>query len=191
MKKFTLVEILIGIAVIAILVGMSVGVTSFVKDKIARSSTQSTMKLIEMAFAKYKSDFGMYPALDVSVPPAPCYLSLDDLNLTTLAGEQLKNKIWGYFNDVTAEADHTGKSKIRGVSLVYESGKYYIVDGWKNKIIYVCPGVFNTESFDLISIGGDSKFDGTASNPRLPTRAELRNFDISTMADDVTNFSRN
>ena len=184
MKRYTLVEILVSIAVIAILFGMAIGVTSYVKTKIARSSTQATLKLVEMAFAKYKNEFGIYPHQSTTAP--------QELYLPNQLGTStLKENLWGFFNDVTLDSSN---SKIRGVPLRFESNKFFIVDGWGRKILYICPGVFNTESFDLISKGGDGKYDCTSSDT-TPSRdsgtGKVTGWDIGNIADDITNFTRN
>lgn len=189
MKKYTLVEILVSIAVIAILFGMAVGATSYVKTKIARSSTQTTMKLIEMAFAKYKNEIGMYPYA-ISSEPQELYLEQ-----VTFSTADLKVKLWGFFNDVTADDNNP---KIRGISLEYDSSttphRFYILDGWKNRILYINPGVFNTESFDLISKGSDGIFDCTGS-AAIPSRASgtgnVGGWNVGSIADDITNFTKN
>ena len=181
MKKFTLVEVLVSIAVIAILFGMAIGATSYVKTKIARSSTQTTMKLIEMAFAKYKNEIGMYPYA-ISSEPQELYLEK-----VTFSSADLKVKLWGFFSDVTADDNNP---KIRGISLEYDSSttphRFYILDGWKNRILYINPGVFNTESFDLISKGGDGTFDNTGTS-----RSDIGGWNVGNIADDITNFTKN
>ena len=186
MKKYTLVEILVSIAVIAILFGMAIGVTSYVKTKIARSNTQTTMKLIEMAFAKFKNYYGTYPYASQTDPQ---YLYLEKVDFSTA---DLKAKLWGYFNDVTADNDNP---KIRGISLEYDSSttphRFYILDGWKNRILYINPGVFNTESFDLISKGEDGNYDQTDPTTATNKRNTLGGWNVENIGDDITNFTKN
>ena len=167
---------LVSIAVIAILFDMAVGVTSFVKTKIARSSTQATLKLIEMAFQKYKNEFGMYPHQSTT-EPQELYLP------NQLSTSTLKENLWGFFNDVTLDSSN---SKIRGISLKFENNKFYIVDGWGHRILYICPGVFNTESFDLLSKGSDGTFDNSGTS-----RSAIGGWNIGSISDDITNFTRN
>ena len=192
MKRYTLVEILVSIAVIAILFGMAIGATSYVKTKIARSNTQTTMKLIEMAFQKYKNDFGMYPYAANGTDPR--VLSLPAVNFASATTDQLKASLWGYFNDVTADSSNP---KIRGL-ILSGNGPFYIMDGWKNYIIYICPGVFNTESFDLISGGEDAQLDLTTSikTKTIPSlgaseRTSIGGWNVGSIADDITNFTKN
>lgn len=193
MKRYTLVEILVSIAVIAILFGMAIGATSFVKTKIARSSTQATMKLIEMAFQKYKNEIGMYPH-QITKEPQELYLPKPSNYFSSSPStDSLKINLWKYFNDVTADDSNP---KIRGIPLRYDSstGRCYIVDGWGNRIVYICPGVFNTESFDLLSRGGDDKFDCTGSSA-TPSRdsgtGNVAGWTVENIADDITNFTKN
>ena len=202
-RTFTLVEILVVVAIIGILAGMALGLTAYVSEKTARTSTQTTIKLVELALENFKSKYGAYPVLDSSGKPTILYLE----NIY-FGDSSYKNTLWGCFNDVTADtatsaADTTASkrtAKIRGIRIQWDTGKnqYQVQDGWRQPLIYVYPGVVNTGSYDLISLGKDRclgndttiiKPNATGDLPATVTRNLVsQTFDVD--ADDITNFKR-
>ena len=67
---FTLVELLTVIAIIALLVGMMVGVFTLAKRKSTEGKMRAEIKTIETALEAYKNDSGGYPPLDVTLMSA-------------------------------------------------------------------------------------------------------------------------
>ena len=57
---FSLVEILTVVAIIGILAGISLGITSYVKTKNREVQTQTTIKMLEMVLEQYKNKYGSY-----------------------------------------------------------------------------------------------------------------------------------
>lgn len=193
-RTFTLVEILVAVAIIGILAGMALGLTSYVSEKSARTSTQTTIKLLELALESYKNKFGYYPLLDPSANPKPCIFVLDEVEFESPSSDRVnyKNNIWGQFNDVNA--DDSGNAKIRGIRLQYVNGRYQVLDGWRQPLIYVYPGVFNTGSYDLVSLGSDKTAadSGKKSSELISnSRIEFSKHMADGEGDDVTNFKRN
>ena len=202
-RTFTLVEILVAVAIIGILAGMALGLTSYVSEKSARTSTQTTIKLLELALENFKSKHGAYPVLDTSGKPTILYLEK-----IYFGDSSYKNTIWGCFNDVTADtatsaADTTASkrtAKIRGIRIAWNSDKnqYQVQDGWRQPVIYIYPGVINTGSYDLIPLGKDKCY-GSGTTEIKPSSGDLpatvtRNLiseDFDEESDDVTNFKRN
>ena len=184
-RTFTLVEILVVVAIIGILAGMALGLTAYVSERSARTSTQTTIKLLELALENFKSKYGAYPVLDSSGKPTILYLE----NIY-FGDSSYKNTLWGCFNDVTADtatsaADTTASkrtAKIRGIRIQWD----------------VYPGVVNTGSYDLISLGKDRwlgndttiiKPNASGDLPATVTRDLVsQTFDVD--ADDITNFKR-
>ena len=60
-KNFTLVEILAVIAIIAILAGLTMGISSLVMRKAADTKTTAAIKYVEIALEKFKNENGYYP----------------------------------------------------------------------------------------------------------------------------------
>lgn len=211
-KPYTLVEILVTVSIIGILTATGLGVTSYVRNKIADTQTRTTIKLIEMALLKYYEKNSVYPIMENGSNGAFLHLpkiSKDDW--TDVIDSQVRPSLWGYFNDVTLQTN-PGNAKIRGIKLEYDSSdkKYYVLDGWNRRLIYSNPGCFNNNSYDLISLGGDDcagsdsnktriKFfagqNFTNSNSDKTPKDEVKAFLDSNypdeLGDDITNFSRN
>lgn len=189
---YTLLEILIVVSIVAVLAATGLGVTSFVRNKIAETQTETTIKLVEMVFQKFHQQNGMYPVSD----DAP-FLAID---LGSCESVDAFQKLWiGGFNDITLPSNFsTSKAglKIRGIRLEYTGGKYYILDGWNRRIFYLNPGVFNSGSYDLISFGadalaGDGSGSTTAVNSFTADKFKQASQYPEQTGDDVTNFTRN
>ncbi len=188
-RTFTLVEILVVVAIIGILAGMALGLTAYVSEKTARTSTQTTIKLVELALESYKNKFGYYPVLDTN--GYPCVFMLDEVEFETPSSDKVnyKNNIWGQFNDVTA--DDSGNAKIRGIRIQHVNNRYLVLDGWRQPLIYVYPGVFNTGSYDLVSLGKDKTAANSGKKSSdLSDRDKFSTHMTNGEGDDVTNFKR-
>ena len=195
---YTLLEILIVVSIVAVLAATGLGVTSFVRNKIAETQTETTIKLVEMAFQNYHQQNGMYPVSD----DAP-FLAIDLSSFASLSYDEACRefqKLWiGGFNDITLPSNFsTSKAglKIRGIRLEYTGGKYYILDGWNRRIFYLNPGVFNSGSYDLISFGADALAGDGSGSTTAVNSFPAEDFKESSKypeqtGDDVTNFTRN
>ncbi|MCI5798522.1 type II secretion system GspH family protein [bacterium] len=209
-KPYTLVEILVAVSIIGILTATGLGITSYVRNKVAETQTKTTIKLIEMAFQKYNDKTGNYPLQATFASEGYLYFP-DITNASSF------DPIWSCFNDVTL--DTNGNTKIRGIRVEYNRSErcYYILDGWNHKLVYANPGCFNSETYDLISFGSDnSAGTGEKANykrvnfttnmkkalkdPDAPESmktfldkkngSEYTNYPED-LGDDVTNFTRN
>lgn len=187
-KPYTLVEILVTVSIIGILTATGLGVTSYVRNKIADTQTRTTIKLIEMALLKYRETFSYYPEM---MTDAQFIMDKVDFSKTSSSDPYYyKNTLWGVFNDVSI--DNSGNNhKIRGIRMTTDGSRCKILDGWGRPIIYLKPGVFNSETFDLISFGGDKEAgDGSASASTFKSRDNFKDNYPDELGDDITNFSR-
>lgn len=201
-KPYTLVEILVAVSIIGILTATGLGITSYVRNKVAETQTKTTIKLIEMAFQKYNEKTGDYPQQTTFASKGYLYFP-DITNASSF------DPIWSCFNDVTL--DTNGNTKIRGIRVEYNRSDrcYYILDGWNHKLIYAYPGCFNSETYDLISFGSDN-YAGAGDNDKnspysrkkftenmedkLNSKQMKEFLDDNypeDLGDDVTNFTRN
>ena len=190
---YTLLEILIVVSIVAVLAATGLGVTSFVRNKIAETQTETTIKLVEMAFQKFHQQNGTYPVSDESP-----FLAID---LGSCGSVDAFQKLWiGGFNDITLPSNFSTSNKaglkIRGIRLEYTGGKYYILDGWNRRIFYLNPGVFNSGSYDLISFGADALAGDGSGSTTAVNLFPAEDFKDSSKypeqtGDDVTNFTRN
>jgi len=129
-RKFTLIEMLAVISIIAILLALSVGVYSLVMTKMSNTRTQALLKKVEMAMCAYKNETGYY-FQQGSLGPLTINSSDTDF-IQFLNWTSMKNK--GEIN---------------------ENNGYRLTDAWGKVILYQAPGSNNTTMFDLQSFGKD------------------------------------
>ncbi|MGE0711111.1 MAG: type II secretion system protein [Planctomycetota bacterium] len=63
-RRFTLVELLVVIAVIAILVGIAIPAMSGIRSRSQRKATEAFLQRLKLAIETYSNDFGDYPPSD-------------------------------------------------------------------------------------------------------------------------------
>ena len=213
-KPYTLVEILVAVSIIGILTATGLGITSYVRNKVAETQTKTTIKLIEMALQKYTEQHGVFPEqiIEVSSKQEGPYFALDLIDDWEDIDSVRKNTIWGSFNDVVLADKKAHGAKIRGIRLGMidnsnsKKVRYYILDGWGRPLFYLQPGVFNSETYDLISFGGDKVAGDGSTNSSVFAKWNKNNFSDESspspgklqypdpgehLGDDVTNFTRN
>lgn len=196
MKKrhtFTLVEILTTIAILAILAGISLGVTKLAFGKAHESKNQALIKMIEVALEQYKSKYGYYP----NSGDKPRLFTMDMVDLTLTAGESdndkktrvLTNNIWQYFDE------DFKKTFVKQTPLANNDIFYgYVIDAKGNPLIYRCPGIFNTGSFDLGSVGEDGYIGDKVKQVNQDTKLENisdSDYEKFGQGDDIVNFTNN
>ena len=132
---FTLIEMMVVMAIIAVLAGLTVGGMGYYKQKMANGQTEVLIASIERALEDYKADHGDYPQ-----SPGTSRFLFDAL--------------YGDGTNVyldTLNPAYEGKQ--RNVS---ESAPYHIVDAWGREIRYRhdTDGMANPrQDFDLNSRG--------------------------------------
>ena len=154
---FTLVELLCVIIVIALLAAISVKVTQIAYRRADETKTKTVMEIIRVANEEYKAKKGYY--------------------LPNGGGSYSEGG--SDFHDIPLDPEFLGESYETCRNLASEVGNAdKIRDAWGNAIRYRNPGVYNTSSYDLYSIGrdkgvGDAE-DSTKKSPGL--------------GDDIANF---
>jgi prepilin-type N-terminal cleavage/methylation domain-containing protein len=163
-KKFTLIEILAAVAILAILAGITTGIIGYVRAKTNEARTIATIEIIKVALEQYKEKYGYY--LPISKGN---YVKFRTDAVTNVANATKDN-----FNQFV---DYNSFIK-QGTAV---GNAYEIHDGYgKDSYIWYCyPGKVNKGSYDLGSLGADKKSgDGGASTP------DEDNFGAG---DDITN----
>ena len=162
-KKFTLIEILAAVAILAILAGITTGIIGYVRAKTSEARTLATIEIIKVALEQYKEKYGYY--LPISKGN---YVKFRTDAVTNVANATKDN-----FNQFV---DYNSFIK-QGTAV---GNAYEIHDGYgKDSYIWYCyPGRVNKSSYDLGSLGADKKSgDGGANTPDA-------NFGAG---DDITN----
>jgi len=130
---FTLIEMMVVTAIIAVLAGLTFGGMSYYDQKMKYSRTEVLIASIERALEDYKSDNGSYPSGNIG---------------------DLFNALYGDGTNVyLATLNPALKGKQRNVS---ESAPYLIVDAW-GKVLRYRHNKNNManpkQDYDLISLG--------------------------------------
>ncbi|MBP5585705.1 MAG: type II secretion system protein GspG [Lentisphaeria bacterium] len=131
---FTLVELLCVIIVIALLAAISIKVTQIAYRRADETKTKSVMEIIRVANEQYKAKNGYY------FPN----------------GGSTYSEGGAEFHSIDLNADFLGDAYETCRSIAEESGNAdKIRDAWGNAIRYRNPGIYNTGTYDLYSIGRD------------------------------------
>ena len=151
---FTLVELLCVIIVLALLAAISIKVTQIAYRRADDTKTKTVMEIIRVANEQYKAKNGYY------YPNGGSTYETD-------------------FHDIALDPDFLGEAYETCRSIAAENGNADKVrDAWGNAIRYRNPGIYNTSSYDLYSIGRDKCVgdadDATKKSPGL--------------GDDIANF---
>lgn len=191
---FSLVEILTVVAIIGILAGISLGITAYVQNRNREVQTQTTIKMLEMVLEQYKNKYGSYPALNGQ--PAAAIGKNAVFRIPAKDSKDDKGSLIAFFDNVSYNSSDE-ISGIKGVNIVRKGDDILILDGWGSPVIYVYPGVFNKNKFDLGS-GGANKLLGDDAASKfsandIPDCGNRKNGAYSThfgKVDDITNFKR-
>jgi len=163
---FTLVELLVVCGILMVLMGMGVGVYSFVQRKMLDARCQAMIAKMCIALENYKAKTGYYiqsRSLNSIVGATAFYIDPYDAAQYTLNNEidipqsELGNNSYG-FGTGSGQIPNRGSWK----------------DPWSMEFRYRCPGTHNPMSFDLYSFGAD----------------KLSTTDIATQADDISNWKQ-
>jgi general secretion pathway protein G len=146
-SSFTLVEMMVVIAIILVLVGIIVGAAKYAQTKAATARAQSEIATMEMALEHYKSDNGVYP------PSTPTRLDAQDNSgslYAALAGGPGNPKTYFTFKP----------DQIRAISTTETN----IIDPFGSPYNYFCTqpvsaAQTNSATFDLWSYGPDGQND--------------------------------
>ena len=184
---YTIIEMLIVLAIIAILFAMGAGGYRASRRWLAKSNTEAILAKLKVAIEAYKNDKGYYPQphTDPTDPESAVpYFKLDvnanDFDSGTPGDANSPAKNMNKFVDY-------GKVKVDQSIKIPEGtwNRYYVKDGWNSPTVtmtvsgtdykwgaikYRCPGLVNTTSFDLYSAGVDREF---ASDPVASTEDDI------------------
>ena len=138
-RAFTLVEMLIVIAVIAMLAGMIMAVSYKVKDKARRDNTRNLLERVETGLEIYRDTNGRWPSFVHSQP-------------TTMSPAESAQ-----LAQILRDGDAVEQSEIREVA-----GEDVVVDYWNNPIQLWQDGN-NAPGLDVWSFGPDGT-DGNADD---------------------------
>jgi len=182
--RFTLVELLTVMAIIAVLVGIVLGLMGMATRKMAEAKSKSLVQLVSVALESYKAKYGYY----IQQASAGAFY-LDYVASGASAGDPT-NITCNFCQFVDYENLHNKDCQLSGSS-VSASNRYWVVDGFGNPLVYRCPGYYNRSGFDLGSGGADGNYGSPSSGAK-----GILSFDntayttVFGQGDDITNFTR-
>ena len=178
-SRFTLVEIMAVMAVIALLMGAVLGIVDYVSRKNGEARTLAVVEMLRSGLEQYKEKYGFYPPTIGRQTNGYVKFQLDKVDTGASAPD--REKVANNFNQFIDYNHFTqsGKSK-------KEDGVYYILDGFGGYIYYRCPGYVNKTAYDLGSLGSDDKV-GDGKTTAVTAAAAGDDFG---KGDDITNCRR-
>ena len=169
-SRFTLVELMMVIAIIGAIAALGLGVFNFSSYKIAETRTSGVVNKLDAAIKLLNSKYGMYPQNDTSnscngMLVLGCKLTSGDSGSDKLAENlkktgALKNYPDEYIKDFINLTDIERLLGEFGRKIDNDNGtsRYVVIDSWDRPLFYRAPGNVRTGGFDLCSAGMDGKY---------------------------------
>lgn len=162
-NPFTLVEIIMVVALIAVLTGIAIGGYSYAMGASREAATRATIKQLETALENVKAKHGFY--LPAATGDKIYLLYNDDADAAKLAKEKWdKEKLQDAISDFLKTLDVESLRQ-------YVDSDGAICDAWGSALIYKSPDTSKKKPFSIRSKGPDGDTGSTASS-----------------ADDITNW---
>ena len=198
-RRFTLVELLAVIALIAVLSAIGFGTYSYAKGKAQETATEALMKQIEAGLEGFHTKAGYYPKSnndDFSVIKFT-FAADGTLDKIEFGGETLEKQSISD-GDSQAKKKRMKNERLEAFSKAVEmeviksnlDNDGVLTDAWGGKIYYRSPGKFKTGSYDLVSAGPDEKFgkDSAADPTGITDLGKFRENAGEHVCDDLFNF---
>ena len=157
-KNFTMVEIMVVLAIIAILVGMGMAGYKIARKRAAETNTKGAMLKLKVALESFKKKHGYYPQRNTygttvnNVPDNSAGNDNFDAFIVPSANDDKLAKFMNLKDFTANNADVYGTNT---VAVDHYPCKYSNVNKKGRPLIYICPGTENTDSYDLYSAGPD------------------------------------
>ena len=200
--RFTLVELLAVMAIIAILSGIGFGAYTFANTRAKESATESLLKQIEAGLESFHTKNGYYPKSGAN--------GFSEIAFTV----DSSNRVTGVdFGDAATKLTYDSSASTRKTRMENEKFESFakaldlevikkhlnasgvLEDAWGVAIYYRSPGTFTKGGFDLVSAGPDGEFSkenkDASSAPSVLNGLSLGDFrqdDGTRLCDDIFNF---
>jgi len=204
-RRFTLVELMMVVAIIGAIAVLGVGVFNFTSYKVAETRTQGLVNKLDSVINFLYSKYNMYPQ---NTSGADGYLVLyfdaADPVAGLAKGGALENFPADYCKEFAKQVDLEKLINNYGQESGNSANLYLIADSWGRPLFYRTPGNVRTRGFDLCSAGQNGKY----FNAEVPLileelssakyhsldddKGEFKDVDksffSSELGDDVTNY---
>lgn len=193
--RFTLVELLAVIALIAILSAIGFGSYSYAMGRAKESSTRALLKQLEAGLESFHAKNGYYPRSGSGFSVLKIGLSAADNTVSEINFGDDSGKLTYSASPADRKArlanemlDSFTKAVDVEVLKKHLNASGEIEDAWGGKIYYCAPGKFNIAKFDLVSAGPDGKFGKDSVETPSTTRTDYRTDAGEAVCDDLFNF---
>lgn len=196
--RFTLVEILAVMALIAILSALGFGVYSYAKGKAKESATEALLGQVEAGINAFYAKHHYYPASGGDFQPVKFTFGSDGVTVTEInfgtASGTLTYNTAATLTTKQRRENELIESFTKAVDMQTIKNNLdrdgYLVDAWGARIYYRSPGKFKTGSYDLISAGPDGEFgtDGANTPAGITDSDKFINSAREKVCDDIFNF---
>lgn len=186
-KAFSLIELLVCIAIIGILMALASGIIGKVKSRIRAVKTGQTFSILTQALQMYKNISGSFPQIENLEAQVKLYEVLSNPNW------EIKNFRGVIVENISNKPCLSVADLIDDKILQKEEGHYYFYDGWNHKIYYYYGPIDEKDPYALGAYISDA---GKKYNRNWP----WNNFDLlscgqdgktgdsESLKDDMTNF---
>ena len=181
--KFTLVEVLGVIGLIAVIMAISFGAYTYAANSAKEKATKATIVRLHNAL-QLLQDKGFLPKTNgfvkISVDSDNLKLKIDgnEVGGTSESKENYYKKVFKRF---------AGAMDAESINALLDNDGN-ICDSWETPI-YICfPGKFNKGGIDIISAGGDGGFGEDAAAEPVTDIAKYKDADGDVICDDISNF---
>ncbi len=150
-KGFTLVEMIIVIAVILILVSLTIGVVVIITDRANYAKTEAVVKMLDDACKAYKQNYGIYPANDKGDSRCLHFYLGQERTILLDKDSGVKTKrppLIEFKADMLDLPDNVPPDAKNPVP---------VIDSWGQKVQYKIPGQWNSKHVDIWSPGKNGK----------------------------------
>ncbi len=173
-SRFTLVEILVTLAIISLLAGIGFGGYSYAMNSARESSTKALLKQLEAGLSAVRAECGYYPKTENYGMIEITFNSDNTPDKVKFGGTELN------------KAARQAFLKMVDIESIRKNidDNHNLTDSWGTPIYYCHVGKINTTGYDLLAAGEDGKFseDLKKEPDNSPALSKFTN------SDDLTNF---
>lgn len=188
--KFTLIELITVIAVIMVLMGMSVGIFSYVTGRAAEARTRALIAKIEVAVESYKAKYGFYPIFPMTALNSNQKNYFNNTSSASRITAFYLEDSWTAFNSLLTDYEGMKTNESATTTTATTPPTRWLIDAYGGPILYRCPGFFNRNSYDIGSFGAD----GLSGDGQAISEANMGSSSSTNppwgKGDDITNFTR-
>ncbi len=165
-RRFTLIEVLSVVAILAAVVAIGVGVFNLSRQKIAETRTTTLVTKVSAAIDQLYGRYGVYPNHYQNVSgeyPGILRFPVDAIETSSgvididVLRTDSDSSFYGFSEDYITDLVQLMDlpNSVLKDGQTFDDDYYTYIDSWGRPLFYRYPGAFRTSSFDLCSAGRD------------------------------------